>query len=208
MCLLTNPLTQGLPHTREPRRPLPLPASVTGLPSIGRIPGSKAMWVGIFCEFTEFALLFAVYFIARAHNPEAFAAGPGRLSLLAGTGYTLMLLTSGWCVARAVHAMRKGERARCLRWLGAAFVFGLGYPAIKIFELQRNFALGLDGSAGVVHRHLLLPDLHPVWSSVFWGLLGSVVGQWRAPASAPTRPKSTAGSRRSPATGMPRTCSG
>jgi len=151
--------------------PLPLPASVTGSPSIERIPGSKAMWVGIFCEFTEFALLFAVYFIARAHNPEAFAAGPGRLSLLAGTGYTLMLLTSGWCVARAVHAMRKGERARCLRWLGAAFVFGLGYPAIKIFELQRNFALGLDGSAGVfIVTYYYLTFTHLV--HVFWGLLG------------------------------------
>ena len=151
--------------------PLPLPASVTGSPSIGRIPGSKAMWVGIFCEFTEFALLFAVYFIARAHNPEAFAAGPGRLSLLAGTGYTRMLLTSGWCVARAVHAMRKGERARCLRWLGAAFVFGLGYPAIKIFELQRNFALGLDGSAGVfIVTYYYLTFTHLV--HVFWGLLG------------------------------------
>ena len=153
--------------------PLPLPASVTGSPSIGRIPGSKAMWVGIFCEFTEFALLFAVYFIARAHNPEAFAAGPGRLSLLAGTGYTLMLLTSGWCVARAVHAMRKGERARCLRWLGAAFVFGLGYPAIKIFELQRNFALGLDGSAGVfIVTYYYLTFNHLI--HVFWGLLGMI----------------------------------
>ena len=56
------------------------------LPSAGRIPGSKAMWVGIFCEVTEFALMFIVYFIARAHHPEVFRAGPERLSLLAGTG--------------------------------------------------------------------------------------------------------------------------
>ena len=82
---------------------VPLPPSLALPPSPpaahptsnGRIPGSKAMWVGIFCEITEFALLFAVFFVARAHNPEAFQAGPERLSLLAGTGYTLMLLTSG-----------------------------------------------------------------------------------------------------------------
>ncbi|MBS0553379.1 MAG: cytochrome c oxidase subunit 3 family protein, partial [Proteobacteria bacterium] len=84
------------------------------------------MWVGIFCEVTEFALMFAVYFIARAHHPEVFAAGPARLSLLAGTGYTLMLLTSGWCVAHAVHAMRASRQQACLRWLTGALLFGLG----------------------------------------------------------------------------------
>ena len=43
-----------------PAIPPPVPAAS------GRIPGSKAMWVGIFCEVTEFALMFAVYFVARA----------------------------------------------------------------------------------------------------------------------------------------------
>lgn len=153
--------------------PLPLPASVTGSPSIGRIPGSKAMWVGIFCEFTEFALLFAVYFIARAHNPEAFAAGPGRLSLLAGTGYTLMLLTSGWCVARALHAMRAGRQKASLRWLLGAFVFGLGYPVIKLIEVRWNLAHGLNGDAGVfIVTYYYLTFNHLI--HVFWGLLGMI----------------------------------
>ena len=129
------------------------------------------MWVGIFCEITEFALLFAVFFIARAHHPEAFQAGPERLSLLAGTGYTLMLLTSGWCVARALHAMRRGDKRATVRWMLAGFVFGLGYPTIKVFELQRNFALGLDGSAGVfIVSYYYLTFTHLV--HVFWGLLG------------------------------------
>lgn len=158
---------------------VPLPPSLALPPSPpaahpatgGRIPGSKAMWVGIFCEITEFALLFAVFFVARAHNPEAFQAGPERLSLLAGTGYTLMLLTSGWCVARALHAMRAGQRSTCVRWMVAGFVFGLGYPAIKIFELQRNFAQGLDGDAGVfIVSYYYLTFTHLV--HVFWGLLG------------------------------------
>lgn len=161
-----------IPSTTAAPDPSATPAPpVTRPHTTGRIPGSKAMWVGIFCELTEFALLFAVYFVARAHNPEAFSAGPARLSLLAGTGYTLMLLTSGWCVARALHAMRKGERRKTLQWMGAAFVFGLGYPGIKIFELQRNFANGLDGSAGVfIVTYYYLTFTHLV--HVFWGLLG------------------------------------
>jgi cytochrome c oxidase subunit 3 len=43
------------------------------------IPGNKAIWVGIFAEMTEFALMFFVYFIARAHHPEAFHQGPAKL---------------------------------------------------------------------------------------------------------------------------------
>lgn len=142
-------------------------------PAPGRIPGSKAMWVGIFCEVTEFALMFAVYFIARAHHPEVFRAGPERLSLLAGTGYTLMLLTSGWCVARAVHAMRAGRRKASLRWLLGAFVFGLGYPVIKLFEVRWNLAHGLDGDAGVfIVTYYYLTFNHLI--HVFWGLLGLI----------------------------------
>ena len=61
-----------LPSSLVPPAALP-PAPPADLPAAtGRIPGSKAMWVGIFCEITEFSLLFAVFFVARAHNPEAF----------------------------------------------------------------------------------------------------------------------------------------
>ena len=148
--------------------PAPAPAHA---PSAGRIPGNKAMWVGIFCEVSEFSLMFLVYFVARAHHPEAFAAGPARLSLLAGTGYTLMLLTSGWCVARALHAMRASHARRCLRWLSAAFVFGLGYPVVKLVEVRWNLAHGIDGDAGVfVVTYYYLTFNHLI--HVFWGLLG------------------------------------
>ena len=140
-------------------------------PSSGRIPGNRAMWVGIFCELTEFALMFAVYFVARAHHPDVFAAGPARLSLLAGTGYTMMLLTSGWCVARALHAMRSSRQQACLRWLAAALLFGLGYPVIKLMEVRWNLAHGLDGSAGAfIVTYYYLTFNHLI--HVFWGLLG------------------------------------
>lgn len=43
---------------------------------VGRIPGNKGIWVGITCEFIEFALMFCVYFVARYHYPEAFRQGP------------------------------------------------------------------------------------------------------------------------------------
>lgn len=140
-------------------------------PTLGRIPGNKAIWVGIYCEVTEFALMFLVYFIARAHHPDTFSAGPPQLSLAAGTAYTVLLVTSGFCVARGLAAMRAANRQACLRWLMAAFVFGAGYPLVKFFEVRWNLANGLDGDAGVFFvTYYYLTFNHLV--HVFWGLLG------------------------------------
>ena len=50
----------------------------------GHIPGNAGIWVGITCEFVEFAVLFIVYFVARLHYPEAFHEGPEGLSRSAG----------------------------------------------------------------------------------------------------------------------------
>jgi heme/copper-type cytochrome/quinol oxidase subunit 3 len=41
-----------------------------------RVPGNKGIWAGITCEFVEFAVLFAVYFIARAHFPTPSTGRP------------------------------------------------------------------------------------------------------------------------------------
>ena len=137
----------------------------------GRIPGNKGIWVGIACELTEFALMFLVYFIARAHHPEAFHDGPPRLSLAAGTVNTLAMVSSSYCIVRAVHAMR-GDRARAaLRWLLAAFALGAVYPLVKFMEVRWNVAHGIDGEAGIfftVYYYLTFNHL----VHVCWGLCG------------------------------------
>lgn len=136
-----------------------------------RIPGNKAIWVGIFAEMTEFALMFLVYFLARAHHPEAFHLGPGRLWTLAGVINTLIMLTSSFFVARAVLAIRADQIRRALTWLAAAFATGLGYPLVKVLELRWNLARGLDGSGDVfqlAYYYLTLNHL----VHVSWGLLG------------------------------------
>ena len=57
-------------------------------PNTGRVPGNKGIWVGICCEFVEFLVLFIVYFVARAHFPDAFHSGAERLSQTAGVVIT------------------------------------------------------------------------------------------------------------------------
>jgi cytochrome c oxidase subunit 3 len=137
----------------------------------GRIPGNKGIWVGIFCVLVEFLLLFNVYFIAKAHYPEAFRAGPDKLATVAGTAITFLLLTSGYCMVKAVAAIRRDRRRATLGWVLGAMALGLGYPLVKYFEIRWNVARGIDGEAGVfytVYYYLTLNHL----VHVSWGILG------------------------------------
>ena len=136
-----------------------------------RIPGNKAIWVGIYAELTEFALMFLVYFVARVHHPEAFGDGSHKLSTLAGTANTVIMLSSSYFIARAMWAMRRDNRRNCLRWLSMALITGLGYPVVKFFEVRWNLARGLDGGGDVFQMaYYYLTFNHLV--HVSWGLLG------------------------------------
>lgn len=138
------------------------------------IPGNKGIWVGITCEFVEFALMFAVYFIARAHFPDAFASGANLLSRAAGTTITVLMVSSSFCVACAVATLRAGRpRRQAVFWLSAGLVVALGYPVVKVYEITGNLAHGIDGSAGIFYTvYYYLTFNHLVHAS--WGILGMV----------------------------------
>lgn len=151
---------------------MPTAVSTEGiLPAPGRVPGNSGIWVGISCVLVEFLLLFTVYFIAKAHNPQAFATGPDRLATVAGTTITLLLLTSGYCMLKAVAAMRLDRPRAALRWIVGAIVLGCGYPLVKFFEFRWNLDHGVGGESGIfytVYYYLTLNHL----VHVGWGLLG------------------------------------
>lgn len=136
-----------------------------------RIPGNSGIWVGIFCVLVEFLMLFIVYFVAKVHHPEAFQSGPDKLLTLAGVTITLLLLTSGYSMVKAVESIRRNDSTRAFRWVVLAFLLGCGYPLVKFFEIRRNVAHGVDGQTGIfytVYYYLTLNHL----VHVFWGLLG------------------------------------
>ena len=147
------------------------PAPLQAAPIQNRIPGNKGIWVGITCEFVEFLVLFIVYFVARAHFPDAFEQGGDKLSRWAGTLITLLMVTSSFFIACSVICMRAGRRQASIAWLVAGLVVALGYPITKYFEFQWNVANGITGDSGIfftVYYYLTLN--HLVHAS--WGILG------------------------------------
>lgn len=155
-------------------------------PSQGRVPGNSGIWVGITCEFVEFSLLFCVYFIARAHFPEAFEAGAERLSRLAGTVITLLMVTSSYFIARAVIAMRQDQRRTSIRWLVGGLLLALGYPVAKFLEFQWNLSQGINGESGIfftTYYYLTLTHMvHAIWGilGILWVLARHLAGVYSA----------------------------
>ncbi|MCP3849014.1 MAG: cytochrome c oxidase subunit 3 family protein [Gammaproteobacteria bacterium] len=137
----------------------------------GRIPGNRGIWVGIFCVLVEFLFLFGVYLVSKVHHPEAFSTGPDKLATLAGTTITLLLLTSGYCMVKAINNIKNDQRKISVRWIIMAIFLGLGYPIVKYFEIRWNVEHGVDAEAGIfytVYYYLTLTHL----VHVVWGLLG------------------------------------
>ena len=155
-------------------------------PARGRVPGNKGIWVGITCEFVEFLVLFAVYFISRAHFPEAFAEGGERLSRVSGMTITLLMVTSSLFIAFSVAKIRAGNRRASLVWLIAGLLVALGYPITKFFEFQWNLAHGITGDSGIfftVYYYLTLNHLvHAVWGilGMLWVVARHLVGGYSA----------------------------
>ncbi len=135
------------------------------------IPGNKGIWVGITCEFVEFLVLFAVYFISRAHFPEAFHEGAKHLNTIAGTVITLLMISSSFCIARSVNSIRLSRHQAAVAWLVGGLVVALGYPVAKVLEIQWNLAHGIDGGSGIFYTvYYYLTFNHLVHAS--WGILG------------------------------------
>ncbi|SMB22381.1 putative denitrification protein NorE [Sterolibacterium denitrificans] len=178
----TVPSASSLPGTpgADRNEPSALPASK------GRVPGNTGIWVGITCEFVEFALLFCVYFIARAHFPESFEEGATRLSKLAGTVITLLMVTSSYFIACSVIEMRRDRRRRSLLWLLGGLLLALGYPLAKFLEFRWNLAHGITGESGIfftVYYYLTLTHMvHAIWGilGMLWVIVRHILGIYSA----------------------------
>jgi nitric oxide reductase NorE protein len=111
-------------------------------------PGDLAIWVFILAELFAFGVFFIVYAFARAKNVAMFNEMQLTLDRDAGALNTVFLLTSSWCVARAVAAIKlppgKACRAASADFLAGGILCGFGFLVVKIIEYKAKFALGIN----------------------------------------------------------------
>ncbi len=118
----------------------------TSVPSLLEPPGGILMWLVVVLELFAFAMVFFVIANLRAEQPDVFREGQRALSPLVGAVATMLLVTSGWCAAEAVHAVRTELVPRARRFYLGAFVAGLGFAVLKAIDyaekVRNGFTLG------------------------------------------------------------------
>jgi cytochrome c oxidase subunit III len=100
------------------------------------------MWAFLATEVLFFGGLFAGYAIYRFLYPAAWIEGSRHLSVLLGTINTIVLLTSSLTVVLAVDAVKRGDRARLVRFLLITIALAVVFVGIKGFEYFEKFQHG------------------------------------------------------------------
>lgn len=157
-------------------------ADATSAPEAGALdslPGHLMMWVLIFSELAAFGALLIGFQVARALQPEAFAAGQGQLDPALAAANTLCLVSSGWFAARASAAAQLGDRRSVWRWCLGACTLGVAFIAIKLFEYAGEIGRGadIDGSTFFT-LYFLLTGFHLLHVALGVAILIAVA--WRA----------------------------
>jgi len=108
------------------------------------LPGNPIMWVLIASELVVFGAIFIGFGIIRFSDPAAFSAAQNHLDRLAGAINTMVLITSGFFAALAVHSQISNQTTRTRLWLGAASVLGVVFLLIKIVEYADKISAGIS----------------------------------------------------------------
>ena len=125
------------------RAPPPAPAVPRAAARQQRLPGEAGVWAFVFGDMMVFALFFCTYLFYRGQQVQTFRAAQAQLDRNLGAFNTLLLLTSSWLVADAVHALRAGSPGRAPRRFAGAALCAAGFIAAKGFEYRQKLDAGL-----------------------------------------------------------------
>ena len=120
----------------------PAAAVVPGLRA-KHLPGEEGIWVFVLGDMLLFALFFGTFLFYRNEQTELFLQSQLLLNKNYGVVNTLLLLTSSWFVATAVHMYRRNNTEWAARLLASGFLCGLGFAIIKVVEFSEKIKAGI-----------------------------------------------------------------
>ncbi len=160
------------------------------------------MWVFLASEVLFFGALFTTYSSYRAQAPVAFADAVRENTFWWGSANTVVLLTSSFLVALAVHYLREDRTRLVVGLLFGTVFLGLAFLAIKGYEYYDHFQHGIfpgghgrwfsdkprdPGAAAFWTLYFLMTGLHAIHVIVgvsVLSVLGFMVGTKRIVARA------------------------
>jgi nitric oxide reductase NorE protein len=126
-----------------------------------RIPGEEGVWIFILGDICVFAIFFTYYLIQRSKHVDLFDLGQSTLNKNFGAVNTVFLLISSLFVVLAVRAMRVAERILAQRLIVGAFLCGVAFIIVKVFEYsERIAAQQIPTTNGFYLLYFVLTGLH------------------------------------------------
>ncbi|MFA7555881.1 MAG: cytochrome c oxidase subunit 3 [Spongiibacteraceae bacterium] len=110
----------------------------------GELSGSEGLWIFVFIDMLVYGLIFMVFLLERSRSIDLFYESQSYLNKSLGLINTLILLTSSWCVVKAVSAARLNDWVRSGRFLWCAVFLGGGFAVLKIFEYYQKLNSDID----------------------------------------------------------------
>ena len=139
------------------------------------MPGEAGVWVFVIGDMLIFALLFAVFVFYRAQDVPLFTASQTTLNQACGAFNTLLMLTSSWFVAHAIHAARAGLGKWVTRFFALAFICGAAFIAVKYFEYGAKLRAGYTITTNDFYMYYyLLTGIHLIHVAIGMGVLSFV----------------------------------
>ena len=112
-------------------------------PAKPHLPGEAGVWMFIIGDVVVFTLLFAVFVHDRSGDVALFAGSQTTLNQTFGAFNTVLMLSSSWFVALAIHGARNRLRSASMNFFAAAFLCGAGFIGVKYFEWGEKIRAGL-----------------------------------------------------------------
>jgi nitric oxide reductase NorE protein len=139
---------------------------------VRRLPGEPGIWVFVLLDMMIFAEMFGVFVWYRAQNREAFASAAHAISPVYGLVYTLLLLTSSWCVVMAVNAARENRSKFSVTSASWAIALGAAFIAVKLVEYGGKLGAGITPVTNDFFMfYFVLTLVHLLHASVGVGVL-------------------------------------
>ncbi|MCY1043563.1 MAG: cytochrome c oxidase subunit 3 family protein [Myxococcaceae bacterium] len=125
------------------------------------------MWLFLATEILLFAGLFACYAAYRFLFPEAWAACSRELDLTMGTINTVVLITSSFTAAMAVHYAKEGKNKMVGHMFVLTLLMAIAFLVIKFFEYKHKFHIGTLPGRYYFYEGIQLPGA-PLYFTVYF----------------------------------------
>lgn len=123
-------------------------------------PGGLLMWIVILLELFTFGIAIVIFMYSGRQEPEIFHSSAARLDVMMGSINTVVLLTSGYYMARAVAFYRTGRKLFKTQLL-LTLLAGLLFIILKSVEYSHKIGQGLTlGSNTFFDFYWMLTGFH------------------------------------------------